>query len=66
MSSFEFLISPKVTATDGDRDRPENVVYSLGGLHEDDRFGIDRTLGEIFVLMVIFLRKSFTSNFTIF
>ena len=62
MSSFEFLISPKVTATDGDRDRPENVVYSLGGVHAD-RFEIDRASGEIFVLTVIFLRKSFTSLF---
>ena len=65
MSSFEFLISPKVTATDGDRDRPENVVYSLGGVYAD-RFGINRASGEISVLMVIFLRKSFTPNFTVF
>ena len=65
MSSFEFLISPKVTATDGDRDRPENVVYSLDGVHAD-RFGIDRASGEISVLTVIFLRKPFTSKFTIF
>ena len=59
------MIPPKVTATDGDRDRPENVVYSLGDVHAD-RFGIDRASGEIFVLAVIYLRKSFTSNFTVF
>jgi len=38
----------KVTATDGDRDRPENIVYFLAG--NSDMFDANMTTGEIFML----------------
>ncbi|XP_066902324.1 neural-cadherin isoform X6 [Halyomorpha halys] len=46
----------KVTATDGDKDRPQNIVYFLTGQGIDpdnpanSKFDINRTTGEIFVL----------------
>jgi len=41
----------KVTAKDGDRDRPENIVYFLEGKGSDmSMFDINRTTGEISVL----------------
>ena len=49
----------KVTATDGDKDRPENIVYFLTGQGIDtdrpdqSKFDINKTTGEIFVLKVI-------------
>lgn len=52
----------QVTATDGDKDRPQNIVYFLTGQGIDpdnpanSKFDINRTTGEIFVLKV----KSFT------
>ena len=48
----------KVTATDGDKDRPENIVYFLTGRGIDNvrpdqaTFDINKTTGEIFVLKV--------------
>jgi len=47
-----------VTATDGDKDRPQNIVYFLTGQGIDpdnpanSKFDINRTSGEIFVLKV--------------
>ncbi|GLH00437.1 Neural-cadherin [Gryllus bimaculatus] len=47
---------PQVTATDGDKDRPQNIVYFLTGQGIDpdnpanSKFDINRTTGEIFVL----------------
>ena len=47
-----------MTATDGDKDRPENVVYFLTGQGIDldrpdqSKFDINKTTGEIFVLKV--------------
>ena len=52
-------INIKVTATDGDKDRPENIVYFLTGQGIDtdrpdqSKFDINKTTGEIFVLKVI-------------
>lgn len=49
----------QVTATDGDKDRPQNIVYFLTGQGIDpdnpanSKFDINRTNGEIFVLKVI-------------
>ncbi|KPL94053.1 neural-cadherin-like protein [Sarcoptes scabiei] len=46
----------KVTATDGDRDRPQSIVYFLTGQGIDDKnprnskFSINSTTGDIFVL----------------
>nr|BAD91055.1 Af2-cadherin [Artemia franciscana] len=46
----------KVTATDGDKDRPQNIVYFLTGQGIDPenpsnhKFDINRTTGEIYVL----------------
>ncbi|XP_057671471.1 neural-cadherin isoform X4 [Diorhabda carinulata] len=46
----------RVTATDGDKDRPQNIVYFLTGQGIDpdnpanSKFDINRTTGEIFVL----------------
>uniref|UniRef100_T1J0L7 Neural-cadherin n=1 Tax=Strigamia maritima TaxID=126957 RepID=T1J0L7_STRMM len=46
----------QVTATDGDRDRPQNIVYFLTGQGIDDtdransKFAINTTSGEIYVL----------------
>lgn len=47
-----------MTATDGDKDRPQNIVYFLTGQGIDpdnpanSKFDINRTSGEIFVLKV--------------
>lgn len=47
---------PQVTATDGDRDRPQNIVYFLTGQGVDDenpadrKFAMNSTTGEIYVL----------------
>ena len=47
-----------MTATDGDKDRPHNIVYFLTGQGVDadqpdqSKFDINRTSGEIFVLKV--------------
>nr|CAD7440271.1 unnamed protein product [Timema bartmani] len=49
-------VSLQVTATDGDKDRPQNIVYFLTGQGIDpdnpanSKFDINRTTGEIFVL----------------
>ena len=49
----------QVTATDGDKDRPENIVYFLTGQGIDtdrpdqSKFDINKTTGEIFVLKVM-------------
>ena len=40
-----------MTAKDGDRDRPENIVYFLD--INNDMFDVNRTTGEISVLKVI-------------
>ena len=40
-----------MTAKDGDRDRPENIVYFLDT--NNDMFDVNRTTGEISVLKVI-------------
>ena len=51
----------QVTATDGDKDRPENIVYFLTGQGIDtdrpdqSKFDINKTTGEIFVLKVMFV-----------
>lgn len=51
----------QVTATDGDKDRPQNIVYFLTGQGIDpdnpanSKFDINRTTGEIFVLKVSFV-----------
>lgn len=48
----------QVTASDGDKDRPQNIVYFLTGQGIDpdnpanSKFDINRTTGEIFVLKV--------------
>ena len=48
----------QVTATDGDVDRPMNIVYFLTGQGIDpdnpanSKFDINRTTGDIFVLKV--------------
>lgn len=66
----------QVTATDGDKDRPQNIVYFLTGQGIDpdnpanSKFDINRTTGEIFVLKVrnknsaefFFYNKYITSN----
>lgn len=50
----------QVTASDGDKDRPQNIVYFLTGQGIDpdnpanSKFDINRTTGEIFVLKVSF------------
>ena len=54
-------LSLQVTATDGDKDRPENIVYFLTGQGIDtdrpdqSKFDINKTTGEIFVLKVMVL-----------
>jgi hypothetical protein len=51
-----------VTATDGDKDRPQNIVYFLTGQGIDpdnpanSKFDINRTTGEIFVLKVKYIK----------
>jgi hypothetical protein len=53
----------QVTATDGDKDRPQNIVYFLTGQGIDpdnpanSKFDINRTTGEIFVLKVSWREK---------
>lgn len=53
-----FVFPIQVTATDGDKDRPQNIVYFLTGQGIDpdnpanSKFDINRTTGEIFVLKV--------------
>nr|XP_016936500.1 neural-cadherin isoform X4 [Drosophila suzukii] len=55
MTDTPFTIM-QVTATDGDKDRPQNIVYFLTGQGIDpdnpanSKFDINRTTGEIFVL----------------
>lgn len=59
----------QVTATDGDKDRPQNIVYFLTGQGIDpdnpanSKFDINRTSGEIFVLKVSVLRISRSPDF---
>jgi len=56
-------LDEQVTATDGDKDRPQNIVYFLTGQGIDpdnpanSKFDINRTTGEIFVLKVSHQRK---------
>lgn len=58
LSSESTLPCIQVTATDGDKDRPQNIVYFLTGQGIDpdnpanSKFDINRTTGEIFVLKV--------------
>ena len=53
-----FVLYFQVTATDGDVDRPMNIVYFLTGQGIDpdnpanSKFDINRTTGDIFVLKV--------------
>lgn len=60
----------QVTATDGDKDRPQNIVYFLTGQGIDpdnpanSKFDINRTTGEIFVLKVSFFFVSFYCHHT--
>lgn len=65
------LAYPQVTATDGDKDRPQNIVYFLTGQGIDpdnpanSKFDINRTTGEIFVLKVsAFVRNVIPNIFT--
>ncbi|ETN65565.1 cadherin [Anopheles darlingi] len=57
-----------VTATDGDKDRPQNIVYFLTGQGIDpdnpanSKFDINRTTGEIFVLKLMPPRRSLGSS----
>lgn len=54
----------QVTASDGDKDRPQNIVYFLTGQGIDpdnpanSKFDINRTTGEIFVLKVSLLGEN--------
>lgn len=58
----------QVTATDGDKDRQQNIVYFLTGQGIDpdnpanSKFDINRTTGEIFVLKV---STTYFTNFNI-
>lgn len=58
---MQYIRKMQVTATDGDKDRPQNIVYFLTGQGIDpdnpanSKFDINRTTGEIFVLKVSFL-----------
>lgn len=51
----------QVTATDGDKDRNNSIVYFLTGQGIDpdnptnSKFDINRTTGEIYVLKVLFI-----------
>lgn len=53
-------LSTQVTATDGDKDRPQDIVYFLTGQGIDpdnpanSKFDINRTSGEIYVLKVCY------------
>ena len=55
---IEFNLKIQVTATDGDKDRAQNIVYFLTGQGIDpdnpanSKFDINRTTGEIYVLKV--------------
>lgn len=63
-----------MTATDGDKDRPQNIVYFLTGQGIDpdnpanSKFDINRTTGEIFVLkvssVIYFIHVYFIGFFT--
>ena len=52
------LAALQVTATDGDQDRPQNIVYFLTGQGIDpdnpanSKFDINKTTGDIYVLKV--------------
>ncbi|XP_064213001.1 neural-cadherin isoform X11 [Tribolium castaneum] len=54
--ALDYETRKRVTATDGDKDRPQNIVYFLTGQGIDpdnpanSKFDINRTTGEIFVL----------------
>lgn len=54
-------LSTQVTATDGDKDRPQDIVYFLTGQGIDpdnpanSKFDINRTSGEIYVLKVCYI-----------
>ena len=52
LHSFFLYCKTQVTAKDGDRDRPENIIYFL---EDSDMsiFDVNRTTGEISVLKVI-------------
>lgn len=56
------VLDLQVTATDGDKDRHQNIVYFLTGQGIDpdnpanSKFDINRTTGEIFVLKVCKLK----------
>lgn len=60
-----FVQHLQVTASDGDKDRPQNIVYFLTGQGIDSdnpqnsKFDINKTSGEIFVLKVC--RESVTT-----
>ena len=61
-----YLAKIQVTATDGDRDRPENIVYFLAG--NGDMFDANMTTGEIFMLkvikvLIIYLRTRFSMDY---
>ena len=62
ITSWSLTLSSQVTATDGDKDRPENIVYFLTGQGIDtdrpdqSKFDINKTTGEIFVLKVGIIR----------
>ena len=58
----------QVTATDGDKDRPQNIVYFLTGQGIDpdnpanSKFDINRTTGEIYVLKVLSSSQLFKTS----
>lgn len=62
----------QVTATDGDKDRPQNIVYFLTGQGIDpdnpanSKFDINRTTGEIFVLKVYYKYHIQTYYYVVF
>lgn len=66
--SYKHTIKIQVTASDGDKDRPQNIVYFLTGQGIDpdnpanSKFDINRTTGEIFVLKVCFTSIRFFSS----
>lgn len=63
--NLQLIFDPQVTATDGDKDRPQNIVYFLTGQGIDpdnpanSKFDINRTTGEIFVLKVCFRNNQY-------
>ena len=62
------VLDEQVTATDGDKDRQQNIVYFLTGQGIDpdnsanSKFDINRTTGEIYVLKVTLLLLLFTTT----